>query len=58
LSEDLIRHWNEYFCEKKVNHIFFSALEQQAILDSEVVEEFVSDEDSDNEDPENDPFGE
>lgn len=58
LSEDLIKHWNEYFLEKKVNHIFFSALEQQAILDSEVVEEYESDGESSNEDPENDPFGE
>jgi large subunit GTPase 1 len=27
LSQELIEHWNEYFIEKKVNHIFFSALE-------------------------------
>ena len=26
LSEELIRHWNQYFCEKNVTHIFFSAL--------------------------------
>lgn len=28
LSDDLVKHWNEYFLEKKVNHIFFSALAQ------------------------------
>lgn len=38
LSPDLITHWNEYFLENKVNHIFFSALHEQSKLDSEVEE--------------------
>ena len=40
LSEDLIKHWNEYFNEKGVTHIFFSALAEQQKLDGlEDVEE-------------------
>ena len=40
LSEDLIRHWNQYFNEKNVTHIFFSALKEQEKLDGlEEVEE-------------------
>jgi ribosome biogenesis GTPase A len=38
LSPDLIAHWNQYFIENKVNHIFFSALHEQSKLDSEVEE--------------------
>jgi len=50
-----VKHWNEYFLEKKVNHIFFSALNEQSILDAEGLEEFEEEESSNEED---DPFGE
>lgn len=59
LSEELRQHWSDYFKEKKVNHIFFSALLEQEVLDNtedDVVEEHVESEDeednesSDNED--------
>jgi ribosome biogenesis GTPase A len=33
LSEELIKHWNQYFIEKGVTHIFFSALKEQVKLD-------------------------
>jgi large subunit GTPase 1 len=33
LSEELREHWSTYFKEKKVNHIFFSALIEQDIID-------------------------
>jgi large subunit GTPase 1 len=35
LSPDLIAHWNEYFTQKGVNHIFFSAIDEQAKIDAE-----------------------
>ena len=35
LTPELIAHWNEYFTQKGVNHIFFSAINEQAKLDSE-----------------------
>lgn len=51
LTDDLIDHWNTYFTEKKVNHIFFSALvEQTKIDDEEEMEKEISDTDSDEED--------
>jgi len=28
LSPELIKHWNQYFTEKGVKHIFFSALKE------------------------------
>lgn len=34
LSEELIVHWNEYFKEKNIKHIFFSALKEQTKIDS------------------------
>ena len=34
LSEDLIKHWNAYFVEKKIKHLFFSALTEQERLDA------------------------
>ena len=34
LSEELIVHWNEYFKEKNIKHIFFSALREQTKIDS------------------------
>jgi len=36
LSEGLIKHWNDYFKEKGVKHIFFSALKEQKKLDHEI----------------------
>lgn len=38
LSEELIAHWNQYFKEKGVNHIFFSAKKEQEKLDGEAKE--------------------
>ena len=34
LSEELIAHWNQYFKEKNINHIFFSALQEQTKIDN------------------------
>ena len=45
MSQDLIQHWNEYFLDKKVNHIFFSAKKEQEKLDL-----LVEDEESDDSD--------
>lgn len=33
LSKNLIAHWNKYFCEKNINHFFFSAKIEQTKLD-------------------------
>ena len=33
LSDELIEHWNQYFTEKKVTHIFISAKKEQEKLD-------------------------
>lgn len=33
LAEELRQHWNLYFKEKKINHIFFSALIEQEKID-------------------------
>jgi large subunit GTPase 1 len=35
LSEDLIKHWNNYFREKNVNHVFISAKKEQEKLDAQ-----------------------
>jgi len=35
LSEGLLKHWNDYFNEKGVKHLFFSALKEQKKLDNE-----------------------
>jgi large subunit GTPase 1 len=35
LSPELLKHWNEYFKEKGVQHLFFSALAEQEKLDLE-----------------------
>ena len=39
LSDELINHWNQYFKEKKVNHIFFSAKKEQEKLDQDAMDE-------------------
>jgi len=39
LSDDLIKHWNEFFKEKGVKHFFCSALKEQQKLDQEEIEE-------------------
>ena len=33
MSEELIAHWNQFFKERNVPHIFFSALAEQSKLD-------------------------
>jgi NAD-dependent DNA ligase len=43
-------HWNQYFTEKNVNHIFFSALEEQFKIDLETTEEVAEIEPIDEED--------
>lgn len=35
LTQELRQHWSDYFKEKKVNHIFFSALYEQSRIDAE-----------------------
>ena len=35
MSEDLIKHWNNYFREKNVNHVFISAKNEQEKLDAQ-----------------------
>ena len=63
LSEELIAHWNNYFKEKGINHIFFSALKEQEALDAgpdidmPIEEEEEKKEESD-EDDEDDEDGE
>lgn len=60
LSEGLIKHWNDYFNEKGVKHIFFSALKEQKILDHEIQEAINDnsdvDEESEDDDQEADPL--
>jgi large subunit GTPase 1 len=34
LSEGLIKHWNDYFNERGVKHLFFSALKEQNTIDN------------------------
>lgn len=48
LSQELIEHWNKYFTEKGIKHIFFSALDEQSKIDSGELEE-ISDYDDDEE---------
>jgi len=53
LSEEIIAHWNQFFKEKGVAHIFFSALAEQEKLDGvpeEVSDDEGEDQDSDEED--------
>ena len=35
LTVELRQHWSTYFKEKKINHIFFSALIEQEKIDKE-----------------------
>ena len=53
LSEDLIRHWNQYFKEKNVTHIFFSALKEQEKLDG--LEDVEEDDEEDSGESEEEP---
>ena len=53
LSEDLIRHWNQYFNEKNVTHIFFPALKEQEKLDG--LEEVEEDDEEDSGESEEEP---
>lgn len=52
LSDELISHWNKYFLEKGVNHIFISAKKEQEKLDCEGQEPI--DEESDESDSKED----
>lgn len=50
LSPELIEHWNQYFKQKGITHIFISALKEQEKLDGEGLEssdDEESDEDAD-----------
>jgi len=61
LSEDLIKHWNAYFKENNVMHIFFSAKLEQEKIDEETdsSEEDSDEESSEEEEKEFEPmFGE
>lgn len=53
LSPELIAHWSEYFTEKGVKHIFFSALKEQEIIDSHEMDE-IGEEDEDSDESDND----
>lgn len=55
LSEEIREHWNKYFKEKGIQHIFFSALEEQEKLDQveQIIEE-ANREDSDENDESDD----
>ena len=50
LSEELIAHWNQYFREKNIEHIFFSALEEQTKIDEGELDEPDQDSESEGED--------
>ena len=50
LSEELIAHWNQYFREKNIEHIFFSALEEQTKIDDGELDEPDQDSESEGED--------
>ena len=52
LTEELISHWNTYFKEKGIEHIFFSALEEQVKIDNGDLD-VSEDEESDEEEDEN-----
>jgi len=54
----LIEHWNTYFTEKGITHIFFSAILEQAKLDEPEEDDDTSDEDygSEEEEKEFDPM--
>lgn len=45
LSKDLIKHWNKFFKEKNVTHIFVSAKAEQERLDAESESEYDSEDD-------------
>ena len=47
LTEELIAHWSQYFNEKGIQHIFFSALEEQTKIDNEDLEEVSEEEEQD-----------
>ena len=50
----MIKHWNDYFNEKGVKHIFFSALKEQKILDHEIQEAINDNSDVDEESEDDD----
>jgi len=57
LSEELIQHWNTYFKEKGVQHIFFSAkMEQEKLDEASESDSLDSEEESDEEEKEFEPM--
>ena len=50
LSEELIAHWNAYFNEQGIQHIFFSALEEQTKIDEGELDEVSENEDENDSD--------
>ena len=48
----MIAHWNEYFKEKGIAHIFFSALQEQTKLDNGELDAVSEENDSDHDDQE------
>ena len=55
LTPELIEHWNGYFKEMGVNHVFVSALKEQEKLDDVAIDE-ESDEDSEENEEEEKEF--
>lgn len=45
LTEELRQHWSDYFNERGVNHLFFSAKKEQEVIDSTPDEEAPEDKD-------------
>ena len=54
LSDELRQHWNNYFKEKGVTHLFFSALEEQEKIDAVDEEPIVEEEDEDDQSSDDD----
>ena len=55
MTPELIAHWNEYFKEKGVNHVFVSALKEQEKLDT-VIDESEEEDSSDEQEEEEKEF--
>ena len=56
LSPELLAHWSQYFNDKGIQHIFFSALKEQDKIDSHEIEE-VDEEEDDNDSSSDDDGG-
>ena len=44
MNDELRQHWNTYFKNKNVTHLFFSALEEQVKIDAVEEEPIVEEE--------------